>query len=62
MLAISSAVMGTLAAPKSAVLADFPDFVGDTLATNPNIGAERIDAIVAHVRTLAGDLVAASHR
>lgn len=40
-----------------ASLADFPDYVGDTLATNPNIGAARIDAIVARVRTLADDLV-----
>lgn len=38
-------------------LADFPDYVGDTLSTNPNIGPRRIDAIVRHVRTLAGDLV-----
>lgn len=45
-----------------APLADFPDFVGDTLATNPNIGAGRIDAIVHRVRDLADDLVFVSHR
>lgn len=37
-------------------LADFPDYVGDVLATNPNIGQRRIDAIVRHVRMLADDL------
>ena len=42
---------------KANALADFPDFVGDTLATNPNIGARRIDAIVGRVRMLADDLV-----
>ena len=45
-----------------AALADFPDFVGDTLATNPNIGAGRIDAIVSRVRELASDLVFMSHQ
>ena len=45
-----------------APLADFPDFVGDTLATNPNVGAGRIDAIVRRVRDLADDLVYVLHR
>ena len=48
---------GHLGWVKEAALADFADFAGDTLATNPNMGARRIDAIVGQVRKLADDLV-----
>ena len=40
---------------------DRPDFVGDTLRTNPNIGGVRIDRIVGRVRRNADDLVSISH-
>lgn len=37
-------------------LSDFPEYVGDMLRINPNIGGGRIDRIVARVRVLADDL------
>ena len=54
--------VGHLGWVNEAALADFPDFVGDTLRTNPNIGGLRIDRIVERVRTNASDLVFCSHR
>lgn len=41
----------------SALLADFPDYVGDMLRTNPNIPTPRIDRIVDRVRSNVDGLI-----
>ena len=53
---------GHLSWVREEALLDFPDYVGDMLATNPNIPPLRIAAIVKRVRRLTEDLIMASHR
>ena len=53
---------GSLGWVDGQVLADFPDFVGDMLGTNPNIPDMRIDRIVTQVRKNVDDLIAVSRR